>query len=948
MKKVLIFLVLTLVPMLASADPVEIDGIYYNLNSDGNVAEVTDNPNKYSGDVVIPASVAYEDEEYSVTTIGEWAFSNCSGLTSVTIPNSVTSIGNSAFYGCSSLTSITIPNSVTSIGGLAFYGCSNLAYITIPNSVTSIGGNAFSECSGLTSVTIPNSVTSIGGSAFSSCSALTSIVVETGNPTYDSPDNCNAIIETASNTLLYGCMNTTIPNSVTSIGSSAFYGCSGLTSIKIPSSVTSIGGSAFSGCSGLTSITIPSSVTSIDEYAFSHCSGLISIIVEAGNPNFDSRNNCNAIIETSSNTLIMGCKNTVIPNSVTNIGSSAFDGCTSLISITIPNSVTSIGSCAFEDCSGLTSITIPNSVTSIGSCAFIRCTGLTSITIPNSLTSIVSQAFMGCTGLTSVTIPKSITKIGLEAFYGCANLASVTCQNPVPPTCDIRAFNTFTASLYVPAGSSIQYKAADIWRNFVTINEMPPVVDGIYYNLDENSKTAEVTRNPNNYSGDVVIPASVTYENVEYSVTSIGNQAFLGYSGLNSISIPNSVTSIGDFAFWGCSGLTSVSIGNSVTNIGSAAFSYCSGLTSVHISDIAAWCNISFGDNPLPYAQHLYLNGDEVKDLNIPNSVTSINACAFSGCKGLTSITIPNSVTNIGSSAFYDCSGLTSITIGNSVTSIGDCAFQNCSGLTCVTIPNSVTNIGYCSFFNCPGLTSITIPNSVTSIGSYAFDGTKWYYNQPDGLVYAGKVAYNYKGEMPANTTIVLEEGTLGIAGSAFAWWCSGLTSITIPNSVTSINDQAFYGCTGLTSVTIPNSVTSIGGSAFSGCSGLSTLIIGSGIETIDYSVFVECPNLEDVYCYAVNVPSTETNAFEMSNPESATLHVPDASLNAYKTTEPWSQFGTIVALTDDDPKPTGIENVNYNGNVNNRWYSLAGQLLQGKPTQQGVYIHNGKKVVIK
>ena len=339
MKKVLLF-VLMLLPMLASADAVEIDGIYYNLNSDGNVAEVTDNPNKYSGDVVIPASVTYEDEEYSVMTIGEWAFSNCSGLTSVTIPNSVTSIGYRAFYGCSSLTSVTIPNSVTSIGGLAFCGCSNLAYITIPNSVTSIGGNAFSECSGLTSITIPNSVTSIGGSAFSSCSALTSIVVDTGNPTYDSPDNCNAIIETASNTLLYGCMNTTIPNSVTSIGSSAFSGCTGLTSITIPNSVASIGSSAFYGCTGLTSITIPNSVTSIDEYAFSHCSGLTSIIVEAGNPNFDSRNNCNAIIETSSNTLLYGCMNTTIPNSVASIGSSAFYGCSGLTFITIPNSVT--------------------------------------------------------------------------------------------------------------------------------------------------------------------------------------------------------------------------------------------------------------------------------------------------------------------------------------------------------------------------------------------------------------------------------------------------------------------------------------------------------------------------------------------------------------------------------------------------------------------------------
>ena len=424
MKKQLLFLILIFFPMLANADRIKIDGIYYNLDTYYKTACVTNdgvnyidsNPKYYSGDVVIPEKISYEEVEYSVT-----------------------SIDNSAFSRCSSLTSITIPNSVTSIGGNAFYGCS-----------------------GLTSITIPNSVTSIGHAAFTDCAGLTSIIVEAGNPNFDSRNNCNAIIETASNTLIAGCMNTTIPNSVASIGSSAF-----------------------SGCTGLTSITIPNSVTSIDEYAFSHCSSLTSIIVEAGNPNFDSRNNCNAIIETSSNTLLYGCMNTTIPNSVTSIGSRAFEGCTDLTSITIPNSVTSIGSCAFYECSGLTSITIPNSVTSIGSCAFIRCTGLTSITIPNSLTSIVSQAFMGCTGLTSVTIPNCVTKIGYEAFKDCVNLALVTCQNPVPPTCDIRAFNTFTASLYVPAGSVIQYKAADIWRNFVIIREISDEDNDIYLTIND-------------------------------------------------------------------------------------------------------------------------------------------------------------------------------------------------------------------------------------------------------------------------------------------------------------------------------------------------------------------------------------------------------------------------------------------------------------------------------
>ena len=292
----------------------------------------------------------------SVTSIGYAAFEGCSGLTSVTIPNSVTSIGSIAFEGCSGLTSITIPNSVTIIGSLAFYYCTSLTSVTIPNSVTTIGWGAFSGCTSLTSVTIGNGVTSIEESAFSNCSGLTSIKVESGNDVYDSRDNCNAIIETSSNTLLLGCKNTIIPNSVTSIGSGAFFNCSGLTSITFPNSVTTIGDYAFRDCSGLTSITIPQSVTSIGSGAFLSCRGLTSIKVESGNDVYDSRGNCNAIIETSSNTLFLGCKNTIIPNSVTSIGGGAFLSCSGLTSITIPQSVTSIERSAFDGCSGLTTI----------------------------------------------------------------------------------------------------------------------------------------------------------------------------------------------------------------------------------------------------------------------------------------------------------------------------------------------------------------------------------------------------------------------------------------------------------------------------------------------------------------------------------------------------------------------------------------------------------------
>ena len=335
---------------------------------------MTKHPNKYTGDVVIPETVTFRGTEHSVTSIGSSAFSYCSGLTSVTIPNSVTSIGNNAFEECNRLTSVIIPNSVTSIGECAFYGCSGLTSVIIPNSVTSIGECAFGYCSGLTSITIPNSVTSIGNSAFYKCSGLTSV---------------------------------TIPNSVTSIGNSAFYNCSRLTSVTIPNSVTSIGSYAFYECGALTSVHIS------DIAAW--CS--ISFVDYYSNP-----------LSYAHQLFVNGeiVKDLVIPNSVTSIGQSVFAGC-----------------------SGLTSITIPNSVTSIG-----------------------NYAFSGCSGLTSVTIGSGVRTIYGAAFANCQNLADVYCHAENVPSTNTNAFNNSYidySTLHVPATSVNAYKAAEPWKNFKRI-----------------------------------------------------------------------------------------------------------------------------------------------------------------------------------------------------------------------------------------------------------------------------------------------------------------------------------------------------------------------------------------------------------------------------------------------------------------------------------------------
>ena len=340
-------------------------------------------------------------------------------------------------------------------------------------------------------------------------------------------------------------------------------------------------------------------------------------------------------------------------------------------------------------------------------------------------------------------------------------------------------------------------------------------IDGIYYNLITKAKTAEVTENPNYYVGSVDIPESVYYEGNIYNVTAIGKNAFSICKNLTNVTIPNSVTSIGNGAFQYCTSLTSITIPNSVTSIGEYAFGNCTGLTSI----------------------------------TIPNSVASINESTFYKCTSLVSVTIPNSVTIIDHYAFRNCTSLTNITIPNSVTRIGTAVFEGCTSLNSITIPNSVTNLGNAIFSGCKSLSSVMLPNSITSILDNSFEN------------------------------------------------CTNLTSVTIPNSVTSIGSVAFYRCTSLTSITIPNNVTSIGSGAFYDCSSLTSISIGSEIKKIKNTAFKGCPELQDVYCYAKEVPNTNSDVFQDSYIEYATLHVPEESISSYETSSPWNQFQSIVPL---------------------------------------------------
>ena len=574
MKKIalVLFTLLTFLPVSiwAQNNVITIDNVKYEYS--GTTAIVIGPANTTLSIITIHKTITVGENTFTVTSIDESAFAYCDGLTSVTIGNSVTSIGKEAFAFCTGLTSIEIPNSVTSIDE-----------------------SAFAYCDGLTSVTIGNSVTSIGDGTFKYCRSLTSV---------------------------------TIPNSVTNIGNEAFYNCSGLTSITIPNSVTSIDESAFAYCDGLTSVTIGNSVTSIGDGAFGACKNLTSITVESGNTNYDSRDGCNAIIATTSNELIAGCKNTVIPNSVTSIGGAAFYKCTGLTSITIPNSVTSIGSSAFQDCNGLISITIPNSVTSIGSSAFSGCDGLTSITIPNSVTSIANFAFAGCKNLTSIEIPNSVTSIGLRAFYNCEAITFITIPNSV---------------------TSIGNGAFCECYGLTSI-EIPNSVTSIGISAFKNCEALTSITIPNSVTSISGYTFAYCYGMtsiiIPNSVTSIGNNAFYGCTGLISISLPDNVKSIGSSAFSGCDGLTSVTIPNSVTSIGNGAFYGCSGLEMVNfIEPIHTY----FTTIPCEAFAHC----DNITTILIPEGIVKIERAAFNP-SGITTAYLPETTTDIAADAFAE------------------------------------------------------------------------------------------------------------------------------------------------------------------------------------------------------------------------------------------------------------------------------------------------------
>ena len=623
----------------------------------------------YGDDTKLTLPADYKGGNYAIC---DYAFYNCSGLTSVTIGNGVTNIGDYALSGCSGLTSVTIGNGVTNIGNSMFSGCSGLTSVTIPNSVTSIGSSMFSGCSGLTSVTISNSATSIGSSMFSGCTGLTSI---------------------------------TIPNSVTSIGDFAFYNCSGLTSITIPNSVTSIGSSAFFGCFGLTSITIPNSVTSIGDYTFYNCSGLTSITI----------GNSVTSIGYSAFEDCTGLTSITIGNSVTSIGRSAFYGCSGLTSVTIPNSVTSIGYRAFSDCSNLNKAiwltnTPPTGYENVGA----------------TINYVANDQYSGLSNVKVYPYLSSLFEVG-GVKYVPVSPAERTCD-AIDCVYDSTAVDINIEKTVLFKGIAMNVKQVMPYTFYANKNIKTIKVDndGIVGNYAFNGCTSlnSATISNNGYIGESAFSdcSSLVTATLGDSIASIGASAFYGCSKLSEIVIPDAVTAIGSSAFRYCTSLETVKVGNGTKSINSDAFSGCSALSSV-----------TLGDSVATIGSKAFYACSSLPEIVIPQSVTRINSYAFDNCTALADVIIEDRATALslgsnGSSPLFSDCPLDSVYIGGKITystssSYGYSPFYRNTSLRSVVITDTEEEVYDNEFYGCSNLKNVSIGNGVKKIGNWAFSG---------------------------------------------------------------------------------------------------------------------------------------------------------------------------------------------------------------------------------
>lgn len=614
----------------------------------------------------------------TVTSINSGAFAGCKDLKNIEIPNSVSEIDSAAFAGCISLTSIEVPSGVAVIASKVFYNCTNLTNIKMHKDITSIGSYAFANCGSLTTLEIPSGVEDIGKYALSGCKSLEAIKI---------PKEVSCI----NDRVFYGCeglCTVELPDQIESIGEYAFAKCGKLENIELPMDLLTIKECAFGWCEGLTSIELPCEVNSIENGIFYGCNSLVDVKVDPRNDTYDSRNNCNAIIEKKENQLIAGCATTVIPDNVTSIKERAFSNNDRITNVVLPNNLKEIEAYAFSECDNLVTIEFGEGVKNIGKCAFFECDGLLEIMIPGSVKKIGEKAFYKCKQLKSVKILSGMTSIDSYAFMECDNLESFVSLD-----------NTTTIGSYA-------FSKCKNLKDITLLNGETSIGNNAFSQC-----------------------SGLTEIKLDNGVTSIDDYAFSKCDGLTSVAISGNTTSIGDYAFSECGALKNLELGNGVTAIGKHSFSNCTEITSIVIpSSVTSISYSSFygcsnitsisvdEKNPVYDSKNncnaIIVTGSKTLLLGcattkMPDDLTSIGLYAFAGCSKLESIVMPDNLTSIGSYAFYNCEGITRLTFPSSGVEVGDFTFAGCSKLESIVASKELPKLGNGAFSRCVALKEI-------------------------------------------------------------------------------------------------------------------------------------------------------------------------------------------------------------------------------------------------
>lgn len=897
--KLILLTLLTLLSTLpAIAQDFEYEGIKYTVIDPIALTCKTMNGfpsesfNNVSGDVVIPPTVTYDNNIYSVIEIGEYSFIRCEELTSITLPDTLKTIGFEAFMDCSNLTSISLPKQVDSIASYAFSGCSSLTSIDLPNGITEING-LFSGCSALSSISIPETVTLIRTSSFGGCECLTSIMLpesltQIGDKVFYNcksltsviiPENVKSIGQEA----FKYCNSLTsinIPEGVTTIEFGTFDGCANLTSINIPDGVTSILGSSFSGCSGLASITIPAGIESFGYYAFGSCSDLTNIVYLASTPITTHETVFSGLYDT----VILEMPNANLADIQTTIPWKAFkhiiasDGSVGMdppgedfeyegIIYTVINEEAKIcrtkegcfdndfipGNNISTDVNipekaifngneysvveigdygfvygKMNAFSIPNTVTKIGKYAFSNCKNLTNLKLSESLEYIGEQAFQSCQGLTSIILPESVKTIEAVAFNNCNHLESVE----LPASITFFGNDTFFSCTSI---TSVKYTASK------------PVAGNEYMFSAYNKAT--------------LFMPNAKLEDIEATIPWCKFKRIFASDG----SIVEDLVEGDDFQYEG--------FWYTVTD---AVSKKCMTKAGRQIG-IGEPGNKVEGDIIIPYF---------VSDGKYDYTVTTIGDLGFC-TTDITSISLPESVTLIGERAFLNCSKLNTISLGDSTKIIGQYAFSNCSDLKAIILPESLTFLGYGAFTLCTSLTSVSVPESITELKPYVFSH------------------------------------------------CEKLVSVSLPQSLTIIGGYSFEYCSNLESIDIPSNVGLIGSYAFQGCNKITSITLPSTLYMIENAAFIGCNRLESVEYLASEPISAPSAVFHETAYANATLSTPNATLAEVQATTPWNLFKRILASNGSAaPVLSEGDDFLYNG----IWYTVINSDNLTVTTKEGDY----------